>query len=309
MTCGIYMVICNITEKVYIGQSNNLEYRLSQYKHLAVLNQVKIYRSLKKYGFENHKFEIIETIDNYDQDILDQKEQYYMDLFRENGYVLLNLREAGNHGIHSEETKRKISLGNKGKHFNQKRSLATIEKIRLALIGNKHRLNTKCSEETKRKMSLKRQGRFNSEKCRQKISDSKKKIILQYDMDMNFIKEYPCALAAQQDNNFFSAKHIRQAATGSKQTAYGFIWAYKSHKKIIRFKRESPSEECKKRIAISLQKAILQYDLNMNFIKEYPSAFDATIENNFRSSGTLRKAANGFRRTAYGFIWKYKNNE
>jgi len=57
---GIYKII-NPFGKIYIGQSVNIEKRFKTYKALSknVIGQTKLYRSLKKYGAENHKFEIL----------------------------------------------------------------------------------------------------------------------------------------------------------------------------------------------------------------------------------------------------------
>lgn len=50
-------------------------------------------------------------------------------------------------------------------------------------------------------------------------------------------------------------------------------------------------------------KVVLQYDSNMNLIKEWPSATDA--ENTLHISD-IRKAAAAKRKSAGGFIWRYK---
>jgi len=50
-------------------------------------------------------------------------------------------------------------------------------------------------------------------------------------------------------------------------------------------------------------KAILQYDMNLNFIKEWPSIVDA--EETLGIS-TIYKCASGERRSAGGFLWRYK---
>ena len=58
---GIYK-ITNPSGKIYIGQTVNIEKRFKEYKniHVTIRQQIKIYNSLKKYGSENHIFEIIE---------------------------------------------------------------------------------------------------------------------------------------------------------------------------------------------------------------------------------------------------------
>lgn len=74
---GIYK-ITSPTKKVYIGKSINIERRFKNYKRLACKTQPILYKSLKKYGAENHKFEIVcECIESE----LNNLERYYQDLY------------------------------------------------------------------------------------------------------------------------------------------------------------------------------------------------------------------------------------
>ena len=59
--CGIYK-ITSPTGKIYIGQAVDVNKRWSEYNlnNSNLIKQPKIYRSLIKYGIDNHKFEIIE---------------------------------------------------------------------------------------------------------------------------------------------------------------------------------------------------------------------------------------------------------
>jgi group I intron endonuclease len=57
--CGIYKIL-NPEGKIYIGQSRNINFRKYIYSRCECKNQIILYNSIKKYGFENHKFEIIE---------------------------------------------------------------------------------------------------------------------------------------------------------------------------------------------------------------------------------------------------------
>lgn len=52
-------------------------------------------------------------------------------------------------------------------------------------------------------------------------------------------------------------------------------------------------------------KVILQYDLQGNFIKEFPSVSEASRELG-KSQANISKCANGFKNQAYRFIWKFK---
>ena len=59
---GIYK-ITNPKGNIYIGQSWNIETRKSSYKNCRP-GQPYIFNSIKKYGWENHKFEFVVKIQN-----------------------------------------------------------------------------------------------------------------------------------------------------------------------------------------------------------------------------------------------------
>ncbi len=149
---GIYK-ITSPTGKIYIGQSVNIVNRKSRYKNLQCEQQYKIYRSLKKYGWEAHNFEIIHVCERHE---LNNLEIFYIkkyDTFNtEHG---LNLKSGGNVEKCSDETKRKMSL---------------------KLLGNTRTLNYKYSEERRLEINAKilkaKEGYSHSEETRQKISRS-----------------------------------------------------------------------------------------------------------------------------------------
>ncbi len=77
--CGIYK-ITSPTKRVYIGQSVNIKKRFLSYKHLpSVIKQSKVYKSLKKYGIDKHKFEVIHLCEPSE---LNEMESYYIKLFQ-----------------------------------------------------------------------------------------------------------------------------------------------------------------------------------------------------------------------------------
>ena len=77
--CGIYK-ITNPSGKVYIGQSRNIKKRVRYYinKHSSTKRQIKIYASLKQYGWETHTFEIIEECSIED---LNCRERHWQDFY------------------------------------------------------------------------------------------------------------------------------------------------------------------------------------------------------------------------------------
>ena len=147
---GIYK-ITSPTKKIYIGQSLNIKKRFRSYELLKCRHQPAIYNSLKKYGVEKHKFEILCECEISE---LNDKERYFQDVYSaigKNGLNCLLTKSSDRSGELSDETKRKISKAKKSK---------------------------KHSDETKRKMSESRKGKKQSDELILKRSEAQKKIIL-----------------------------------------------------------------------------------------------------------------------------------
>lgn len=109
---GIYKII-SPTNKVYIGQSWDIENRFKIYKNCSP-HQVLLYRSLKKYGVDSHKFEVVHELPiDISQDILDNYEIYYWEKYRDLGFKMMNIKEPGKGGRHSEISKLLMSINQK----------------------------------------------------------------------------------------------------------------------------------------------------------------------------------------------------
>jgi len=63
---GIYKII-SPSNKVYIGQSNNISRRIIEHKYNSKTKNLKLYASIRKYGIENHKIEILFLSDDKNQ--------------------------------------------------------------------------------------------------------------------------------------------------------------------------------------------------------------------------------------------------
>jgi group I intron endonuclease len=152
---GIYMVT-NPEGKIYIGLSNDIQTRWARYKYPCNFKTQKLlYRSIKKYGYESHKFEILEECSKdllFDREIfwINQKQSYFYD----NKNIGLNLTKGGESppkqtGPKSAQHRKKISEANKGR----KPSPETIQKIKEA------RARQVFTNETKQKMANARRGK------------------------------------------------------------------------------------------------------------------------------------------------------
>ena len=87
---GIYK-ITSPSNKIYIGQSLNIEKRFYDYKKLFnCKGQHYLYRSFLKYGIENHTFEVIHELPlDVEQKILDKYEVLYWQQYKDLGFEML----------------------------------------------------------------------------------------------------------------------------------------------------------------------------------------------------------------------------
>lgn len=176
MTGKIYYLICPITKNpIYVGKTIELvEERLR--KHISkTKTKIKYNRKLSKNEYWIKKLinlsienEIqIGIIEECKEENLNDREIYWISEYRKK-FKLNNLSDGGDGGrfFPTEETKKKISLGRKGKcvgkdHFlfGKKRSKETRYKISEAIKGKNHpNFGKPRTEETKRKIGLANKG-------------------------------------------------------------------------------------------------------------------------------------------------------
>lgn len=209
----IYRIV-SPTGRVYIGQTNNFWRRYRTYRNYKtrkdVKTQIKLYRSLVKYGFESHIFEIVTECDPPD---LDRWEISFIKKYDATSKANLNCLGGGNSPRTpspemvkkradklrgrkcAEETKKKIGIANSGPkngmygktpwNKGKKHSATTIEKCRAASLGNTTWRGKKHTLETRRKMSLACRG-----KNKGKLNPQFKGLIYAYNSDGNEIGKF-----------------------------------------------------------------------------------------------------------------------
>lgn len=112
---GIYK-ITNPNNRVYIGQSNNIKYRFSQYKNInSTKGQPRLYNSFKKHGVNNHRFEIIELCNEEELNERERFWQEYYDVMSCNGMNCCYVNTKYKKSKISDITRKKLSEANKGK--------------------------------------------------------------------------------------------------------------------------------------------------------------------------------------------------
>jgi group I intron endonuclease len=145
----IYCYHCIPTGKKYIGQTIHEKERKRRHT-TSCKNGVdnKFYRAVRKYGWNNFIYGIIEE---YDDRVLNEQETFYIDYYDtfHNGYNSTLGGEGVRGFTHNENTRKKLSKANKGKII----PLETREKISKSNIGKI------VTEETKKKISEKISGK------------------------------------------------------------------------------------------------------------------------------------------------------
>jgi len=152
LSCGIYRIENKVNNKVYIGQSVDIEHRKRW--HFNALRRGKhwnkhLQNAWNKYGMEKFDFTIIETCSTSQ---LDDKEIYWISHYNsmDSGY---NESVGGRHTEFSDNTKSKISIacskdknGFYGKHHTgeSKKIMSAIKKEQY--IGEKHPRSTITTE-------------------------------------------------------------------------------------------------------------------------------------------------------------------
>jgi len=217
MQQGYVYKITSPTNKIYIGSTVNIKRRIYLYKVLHCKNQTKLYNSLKKYGFDNHKFEIIwkGELENMlkNESLLGLKFNV-LDKSRGLNCKLPKL----NDGIcsYSSETIKKMSNSRKGVKLSQE----TKNKIGLA---NKNRVWAQLSKD---KISRSKKGIKRPKHVIELLKNKDKKFIIQMDLNGNFIKEWFGVYTTARELNL-NPSALANCCRGDTLTCGKFKWKYK----------------------------------------------------------------------------------
>lgn len=154
--------------KIYIGSTSkeNIESRWIDYKKMSCKSQRKLYNSFKKYGVDNHIFEIVSKCDINDMLNLEANYGKLFNVLGENG---LNLRLPKKGDVYigvSDETRERIRLGKQNISLETRKKMSLVHKGKVIskaqrelqsflMKGEKHPMyGKKNSEQTRKKISL-----------------------------------------------------------------------------------------------------------------------------------------------------------
>jgi len=227
---------------------------------------------VNKHGIEVLSFSVLEYCEI---DLLIPYEQYHLDTL--NPEFNINPAAGSNLGVkYSEEIRRKIGEGNKGKIVSKE----TRRKIGEANKGFKH------SEETRRKISKAGKGRKHSEEAKRRIGEAQKGKKCKPHSEETRRK-----MSEAQKGKKLSEEHRRKISVARKGISFS-----KEHRRKI--------SEANKRHT----KKVYQYDKNRILIAEFNSVIKAAknMSKNINSArSSISCCACGKYKSAYGYHWSY----
>jgi len=289
--------ITSPSNKIYVGITTRFTKRMNYYKNNHCSGQKRLAASFKKYGYENHKVEIIEEFKGEENYAL-SKEMFWIRTYMVNfckwpEYNGLNLTDGGQGTVGykatdahrkrlSEIHKRNPSRGMAGKKVSEE----TKQKIKEAREKNRiikpiKRKPTK--EETRLKMSLAKIG---------KPAHNKGKPMPLHQLEL-LRKINTGRPSPKKGKKFEGSKEERKIKFGTQNIGNTYNKGRKHSQDIIEAR-------------IKLQnKPINKYTIDGCFIKEYPSIKIAHQELKM-SATTIGNILRGVTKTPKRFIFKYK---
>lgn len=236
--CGIYCIQNIVNNKVYIGKAKNIYARMKQHVYNLDKKSKDENRHLisawHKYGSENFKCFIVETLE-LDEQLLKDKELYwireYKALNRKFGY---NLRlDSETKMIVHEETKKLrslISKGNKNPNYGhkwsdeKKKKLSDLKKQQYK--NGEVKINHEgCIKGVKNKLELWTRHPELKDQMKEKVRKAITKYnIYQYDKQDNLINVWECINDIILANPTYKRHNIYAVCSGEKPTMYGYKW-------------------------------------------------------------------------------------
>lgn len=297
----IYKITNNLNQHCYIGQTSRdyqirwEEHKKEAYEGSSLGYNFILHKAFRKYGIENFSFELIEECES---NLLQDREKYWISFYKSfsgdncGGYNMTRGGE-GNLLISYEAVYR---LWDEGYTTTQIGEILGHDRsaIRDVLKGYK---NYSPEEGIKRGKIL--QYGDGTEQNLPKPGNKKNLPVLQYSIYGDFIAEYPNRIYAEQATGI-SAKNIWAVIRGKNKTAGGFQWVYKNDL--------PPKNISKEHLNVNYKQKVVQYSKEGVLLNEYESAAEASRQTNI-NSGTIRNVCQGKRKTAGGYIWKYKEGD
>lgn len=319
----VYIWFYNDSGKVfYVGKGTGERYKTRKRDNSILVNIINTCNCDSKI-----------LIPGLDEEEAFNREKEMIAFYRKEHHPLINIQDGGHMppshkgNACSDSTKKKMSISAK-KHYTEH-----PETLRIRSENLKNFLRTEQGKEFQRKsIEARNNDRFRTEqsiRCREanntieykrrqsKIAkqtwksksyieshsgakNCRAQSVAQYDLNENFIAEYPTMTEACKATGV-DFRHISLVAKGKRKTAGGFIWRYTNEKKfkpvhhaVSVYNREKSSHP------------VVQYTIDGIMIAEYKSISEAVRMNDFPNRANISHNVRGKTNTAYGYIWKYK---
>ena len=209
---GIYK-ITSPTNKIYIGQSIDIDKRKEYYTKRRCQGQRRLFYSIQKHGWESHIFEVIEEceIEN-----LNNRERYWQDFYNvlsENGLNCKLTQTWDKSGKTHPDSILKMSLSLKG-GTPWSTGLTKETDQRLMYISQVITERNKNRIVSEHEIFIKQQ------------TSPKNVAVLQYTKNGEFIKRFISMSEAKRELNLKTYTSISECCAGKRKSAYGFKWKY-----------------------------------------------------------------------------------
>ena len=241
--CGIYSISFIDKDKIYIGSSNDICRRGAE--HLNFLKQNKhcnnkLQNAFNKYGIENFKFEILDTIEYTTHKELIKLEQEYLDIFvkastdlsffKQKSYNISTITN-GSKGFNNKNNK-KVSVFNLNMEFIEELPSVRETERKYNVNGAVHKICKGIRQQAKGfifRYSDNLNITFNNKKKLGWRKGEKRKHVLpiyQYNLDGSFIKEWRCIEEASKELKIYSGG-INRNIKGEYKSIKNFIFKTK----------------------------------------------------------------------------------
>jgi group I intron endonuclease len=252
---GVIYKITSPSGRVYVGKTKRLKIRIWEYRWRSKKRKSIIHDSIKGYGWEAHKLEVIEEVSD---ELLNEREMFWikeLNTFYLDNEKGMNMTKGGDGNVpswkHNIERRKKQSKAFSGKNN--------------PFYGKTH------SEEYRKRKSIevseynKKNGvkvpEWGAEKGRQKII----KAVLMYDAAGSFVREFEsCTEAGKFING--KARDISACASGRRTQAKGYVFRYKTENYPLKIEVKVKQQTVKRPIITEL----------FGKIWEHPSAQEAS---------------------------------
>jgi hypothetical protein len=287
----------------YIGKSNSPKKRILDHIYScndSITHKNNWIKSLLREG-KKPTLQIIDEVPIVDWQMW---EAFYIKKYREEGHNLTNHSDGGNGTTeHTYNTIEKMKLRHKlfpnynrsGNNLKQ-----PIDRDLLYELYIKQNLSTThiakqldCSEkkvwDNLQDYEIKKDKRIWKKQCGSNFT----KVVLQYDLDGNLIKEWKSVSEINKKLKIKPDKCCR----GEAKSAGGFIWRYKDG--WFDLGLDKLDEQSRQ---------VSQYDLSGNWLRDFDSIKEASELNNI-NDGNIGSCCLGKSKSAGGFIWRYYGDE